>query len=727
MAGPFLFTPQLCFLSISLLYASVIMAESINPDSLQLAELILPEIQVTGNQSGLYHYSLMPVTGITREQFANQPDNGRLGDVINRLPGVFMGGAPGENKDIRLRGMDKEFTRFEFDGLQLPGGGEKREFQVNRISPFAIGELKILRNATAEYESDGIAGRITADLRAIPDQFKLDFKGMAGGIDTIDGEQRAVSLAVGDRYNDRFGFNLFLDYNRFPLEKRKIKDKFKADGSLKERETETEDKPGDSYNALLDAVWMYDDGEVHFKPMWFNLDEDKDMTKLKIQPGKDPSLEAEQEDKNARTWGGTLAQIHRFENGGLLESDFSYIKGSEDKDKKKTAFKQKNGIFELDKTEVEDETKEDMFYQVRSKVTVPFTLGVPHTLKTGFHFRFRDRFRNKDKIEIKADGKQTDKTTPKDNYKIEENYWAGFIQDELNITQDLAWGLGLRVEHVRQKAASGDGVSQITQFTDFNPSTHLRYSLSSQWTVHGAVSRSLNRPKFDELAPFENEKNDRFVLGNPDLQPAASINYDVGISYNIDNLMLAVNLFHKDIKDVIEEVDSGEDRDGKDIFRVENVGDGWTRGIELEQRVQLDFLHSSLEGLTLWGNESLLDSELRDKNGIKRKLNEQPDLIANFGIEYQLAATGTRFNVTAKFRDQIEKVKEQGEKELERSQWSLDFTVRQELVKDTELFFNALNLFDTKKQKSKSKSNGEQELETESTGRVFMVGIQTHF
>lgn len=329
MATPILSARPVFFLALTmtLLHYAPAWAETTEEPPVHVAGLLLPEMQVTQNQAGLYQYSLMLVTGFTREQFANQPDKGRLGDVINRLPGVFMGGAPGENKDIRLRGMDKEFTRFEFDGLQLPGGGEKREFQVNRISPFAVGEVMILRNATAEYESDGIAGRVTADLRAIPEQFQLDFKGMAGGIDTIDGEQRAASLAVGNRFNDQFGFNLFLDYNRFPLTKNKVKTRFKADGTLKEEETEIEDKPGDSYNALLDAVWMYDDGEMHFKPMWFNLDEDKDKSKLKTPPGKAPTLETEQAEENRQTWGATLAQTHRFGDGVLLESDFSYTVG----------------------------------------------------------------------------------------------------------------------------------------------------------------------------------------------------------------------------------------------------------------------------------------------------------------------------------------------------------------------------------------------------------------
>ncbi|MEX2454931.1 MAG: TonB-dependent receptor plug domain-containing protein, partial [Rhodospirillaceae bacterium] len=78
----------------------------------------LPAIDVTApepapeSERRLLNY---PTTGLTRDQFETTP-NQRLGDVLQRLPGVTMGGAPGERKDVRLRGMDKEYTRTQFDG-----------------------------------------------------------------------------------------------------------------------------------------------------------------------------------------------------------------------------------------------------------------------------------------------------------------------------------------------------------------------------------------------------------------------------------------------------------------------------------------------------------------------------------------------------------------------------------------------------------------------------------
>lgn len=666
-----------------------------------------------------------PITGITRQQFEDRPDTRRLGDVINRLPSVFMGGPPGENKDIRLRGLDKEFTRFELDGVQLPGGGEKREFQVNRIAPFAVGEVSILRNSTPEFESDGIAGRVTADLRDVPaigDPFRFDLLGSVGGVDSFDAEHRRVSLGLGVRPAERFGANLFFDAQRNPLKKDKVKRKFKADGSLKELEIEDEEKPTESYNLLADLVLFYESGEIHLKPTFFYLDEDKDKEKTKIKDNGDVELELEDEEKIQDTHGVALEHEHRFGSGWKLWSQVDYFSTGERKSKNKLKFK--NGTF--DKREVEDEDKEDEFWQGRAKVTVPVELLLPQTLKAGVHVRLRDRFRSKEKIELKPGDPPKDKTGPKDNYDLEETYVAFFIQDEFRVGERLSVLPGVRVENVELDSRSGDGTERTETFLDINPSLHARYALSDQWSIQGAVSRKVNRPKFDEIAPFTEEKGDRFVEGNPNLDPARSWGVDIGTTYETEDLLFGINFFHKKVRGVIEESDTGVDRGGKDVFRVENVGDGWTRGLELEQRVHLGMFDQRLTGLEIWANESLFDSELEDQAGRVRQFNEQPDWLANFGVDYTYEPTGTTLTVAMKYIDELKKFKKEGEREIEDGRFTLDVGFRQRLAENVQLTFDAINLLDTKKEKVKFKG-GEVEREEESTGRLFVLGIEATF
>lgn len=223
------------------------------------------------------------------------------------------------------------------------------------------------------------------------------------------------------------------------------------------------------------------------------------------------------------------------------------------------------------------------------------------------------------------------------------------------------------------------------------------------------------------------EKGDRFVEGNPDLDPARSWNFDIGVEFATPELFLAINLFRKDIDGVIEEVDTGVDRSGKDVFLVDNVGDGYLQGIELEQRTQLgELIHPSLTGLSIWANESFFNSELEDQLGRKRPFNEQPDFIANFGLDYTFAPTNTTFTAAAKFRDELMKFGAIGESEVEQAIWSLDLGVRQKIGNNATLVFEVINVTDAQKEITKFKGS-DIEREVESTGRLFFVGIEATF
>jgi ABC transporter len=77
---------------------------------LQLSQnLAEEEITITGSQEAIDRPvpEYIPQSGVQRSEFENR-NNRRLGDIIERLPGVTVDGPPGENKDVRLRGLDKD-------------------------------------------------------------------------------------------------------------------------------------------------------------------------------------------------------------------------------------------------------------------------------------------------------------------------------------------------------------------------------------------------------------------------------------------------------------------------------------------------------------------------------------------------------------------------------------------------------------------------------------------
>jgi len=469
----------------------------------QEAPIRLPNIDVTAARpapEGKRRDLSYPSTGIDREVIEQIPDS-RLGGALQRLPGVTMGGAPGERKDVRLRGLDKEFTRTQFGGVQLTDGGEKREFQVFRFPSVFAGEVEIIRNPTAEFEGDGIAGRVNVEFRDIPDERRIDIEtGIGSGTGLDFGDRHRTQIAYGERFGN-FGAQIVISRVSDPLNKDKRKEEIG-----KKIETEDELKDEDFTDVFADFAWFGSTQTLHVKPLLLNLDSDKSKTKSFFKADGTPDgVEDEAEDERRRTYGLIAEHNLRLPGSGSVESIFAYSKTTEDKDKQKAKFKPDGS---LDKTEDEDEEKKDESFEVKAAFTQPFTVFRPHQLKTCFQLRYRDRFRDKVKIETKG-GVASDKTGPKDNYQIEEQFAAAFVQDEITLAPGLSFTPGLRIEHMDRETASGDGTKGSATFTDVLPSAHLRWLATEFTAFHASISRQVNRPKFDELSPFENETGDR--------------------------------------------------------------------------------------------------------------------------------------------------------------------------------------------------------------------------
>ena len=108
---------------------------------------------------------------IGREELDKQGDS-TLGEVLKRLPGVTMGGAPGRGGGIRMRGLGGGYTQILMDGQRVPPG-----FSIESITPDMVEKVEILRAPTAETGARAIAGTINIVLRegirANPDDLKV--------------------------------------------------------------------------------------------------------------------------------------------------------------------------------------------------------------------------------------------------------------------------------------------------------------------------------------------------------------------------------------------------------------------------------------------------------------------------------------------------------------------------------------------------------------------------
>jgi outer membrane receptor for ferrienterochelin and colicin len=310
-----------------------------------------------------------------------------------------------------------------------------------------VEEVRIVRNPTAEFESDGLAGKVNILIRSIPTEPTVDLRLGYGGTDSLDGDRRHGAVSFGNRFGD---FGLLGGLDVFDDTLNIDKEKVFANGK---REVEDETKEQLYTSATLDLGYFYGGGEFHLKPLFLRMEEDKVKSKLTIEPGKKTKSAPETEDKEQETVGMSLTHRHEFASRLLWESRVGYYSTEENKDKTKAELEETavdSGVFALKKTEFEDEEKEDRTVEADTRVTLPLKLGLPQEVKAGVAVRLRDRFRDKTKIEDKG-GVLTDKTAPKDNYDLDEDYFAAFLQDEFFITDRLSVLPGVRLEHVSLK------------------------------------------------------------------------------------------------------------------------------------------------------------------------------------------------------------------------------------------------------------------------------------
>ncbi|MFO0794759.1 MAG: TonB-dependent receptor [Candidatus Brocadiaceae bacterium] len=130
-------------------------------------------------------------------------------------------------------------------------------------------------------------------------------------------------------------------------------------------------------------------------------------------------------------------------------------------------------------------------------------------------------------------------------------------------------------------------------------------------TLRGSYSQTVARPTFKELTPIQQQEflgGDIFI-GNPELQMSALRNYDLRIDYTPYNGgLMSVSWFHKDIKDPIEYV---QDLVNAFSFITPlNFPKGKLNGFEIETRQQLGHFWDTMDGISVGGNATFIDSEV---------------------------------------------------------------------------------------------------------------------
>ncbi|BAP43220.1 TonB-dependent siderophore receptor [Pseudomonas sp. StFLB209] len=207
------------------------------------------------------------------------------------------------------------------------------------------------------------------------------------------------------------------------------------------------------------------------------------------------------------------------------------------------------------------------------------------------------------------------------NYEYSVVQKALFAENEWSVTDAFTLTTGLRMDHHEQYGVH------------FSPRVYGVWNATDEWTFKGGVSRGFKAPELraviQDYAVLR--RNTWAMLGNPDLKPETSTNYELSALWsNRDNLSAGATVFYNDFQDKLSTVTTTERWNGYLIMERVNVDKAVIQGLELNGRWDVT------DSVALKANFTYTDSEQKSGANAGAPLALTPERKANVRADWQL-------------------------------------------------------------------------------------------
>ena len=334
------------------------------------------------------------------------------------------------------------------------------------------------------------------------------------------------------------------------------------------------------------------------------------------------------------------------------------------------------------------------------------------------------------------------------NYDSKEHIGAVYLMTKLA----TSWGEligGLRAEHTNQiytmlQRFQTTGSLGEQSYWDWLSSVAMKWMVNKKMNIRLSYYKSINRPGFYELVPYQIEGEEYTEKGNPTLRRARIDNADLRWEWfpsATEQVLLGV--FYKYLKDPIETTfESDQRQTNNSYYMPQNLGNARNMGLELDVikyirhfgvKANYTYTHSSIttkkELYTAKNVITMVDQT--------RPLVNQAAHTANLSLLYkdtqhgwnaQLAGSyiGPKLVVVSPFKDADE---------WERGVFSLDLSGEKKFRNGLSIFLKANNLLNNERQRYLKTVNsfnlnlpgqedGKTITSTYKYGRTFLIGVR---
>lgn len=623
---------------------------------------------------------------IGREEIERYGDS-TVGEVLKRLPGVTLQGAPGRGGAIRMRGLGSGYTLILLDGQRVPPG-----FSIDSLEPDQVERIEVLRAPTAETSARAIAGVINIVMR---EGYRRRLNSLRVGSGYEDGRfQPGFSWTRNDA-SGAWIWNHSLSAFRQDRETESVTTTERVDvpsGSVIETQRDEgwsrEQRTG--LHATGRLQWRGEQGRsAVLQPLAIYSEGDTERRhRLEQSPTAPPYDRSDSQGSGSFS----LLRLNGEWRQAVSESGRLETKAGVGRNRAKSDWTryERDAADAVLHTRLDHNDTEDTSTSLNGKLTVVLANG--HNLVSGVDAETNRRV---DAGRTLYDG-QPLATDSGDNLDARTLRLAAFAQDEWTISPHWSAHAGLRWEGIRVRSDSfdsGSGIADVANRSSvWSPLMHavwkpdpkgsdqVRLSLTRTYRAP-TLANLIARPSISGRAPLTDGLGNELPnspttpdrVGNPDLRPELATGLDIAFErYLSGGGLLSANVFHRRITDYMRSVTrlqdvsySGVDRY---VSRTENVGSAVTQGVELEARFRLSDAVAEAPKVDVRLNASVFRSRVKAAPGPDNRIDQQPDATANLGLDYKLPglplAVGGNLNWTPGYSTRVNEVQwaEQGHK-----------------------------------------------------------------
>ena len=236
------------------------------------------------------------------------------------------------------------------------------------------------------------------------------------------------------------------------------------------------------------------------------------------------------------------------------------------------------------------------------------------------------------------------------NYHAKEEITSAYLRFDQKLGQKLDLMLGLRMEHTalnyrglnwvvdedENESLESTG-NRKNSYTNWLPSVLLKYDVNDDLKLRASFTETLSRPKYSALIPSVNynRADEEATIGNPNLKPTTSYNFDLSAEYYFKSVgLVSVGFFYKSINNVIvDEVWKGMDAQlpitgtyDYEISKPINAYDADLFGVEVAYQRDFGFITPALKCLGFYGNYTYTANKTKNHHFEHRVLEDGEDV-----------------------------------------------------------------------------------------------------